>query len=180
MCEGAAEPSGQRSQSRTTSNELFQLQDDKAPLTVEQRTEIALDTVRAIHYLHTYEDEPMIHRDVKRYYSTWAYPVRGRSESSCSREYTLHSVRWGEGVNSRRTLFIMLIMMYFYTGSLKINIFKVLFSEGGGHIKDCLYSVYIGVHRPAIVREIPHFGLFPAFSSERPAFLALFRNKKNR
>ena len=48
------------------------MQDDKAPLTVEQRTEIALDTVRAIHYLHTYEDEPMIHRDVKRYYSTWA------------------------------------------------------------------------------------------------------------
>ena len=38
----------------------------------------------------------------------------------------------------------------------------------------------IGVNRPAIVREIPHFGLFPAFLPERPAFLALFRNYKNR
>ena len=34
----------------------------------------------------------------------------------------------------------------------------------------------IGVNRPAIVREIPHFVLFPAFLPERPAFLALFRN----
>ena len=38
----------------------------------------------------------------------------------------------------------------------------------------------IGVNRPAIVREIPHFGLFPAFLRKRPAFLALFRNNKNR
>ena len=37
----------------------------------------------------------------------------------------------------------------------------------------------IGVNRPAIVREIPHFGLFPAFLRERPAFLALFQNNKN-
>ena len=37
----------------------------------------------------------------------------------------------------------------------------------------------IGVNRPAIVREIPHFGLFPAFLPEHPAFLALFRNNKN-
>ena len=36
----------------------------------------------------------------------------------------------------------------------------------------------IGVNRPAIVREIPHFGLFPAFLRECPAFLALFRNNK--
>ena len=32
----------------------------------------------------------------------------------------------------------------------------------------------IGVNHPAIVREIPHFSLFPAFFRERPAFLALF------
>ena len=38
----------------------------------------------------------------------------------------------------------------------------------------------IGVNRPAIVREITHFGLFPAFLRERPAFLALFRNYNNR
>ena len=38
----------------------------------------------------------------------------------------------------------------------------------------------IGVNRPAIVREIPHFSLFPAFLPERPAFLALFWNNKNR
>ena len=37
---------------------------------------------------------------------------------------------------------------------------------------------HIGVNRPAIVREIPHFGLFPVFLREHPAFLALFRNKK--
>ena len=42
------------------------------------------------------------------------------------------------------------------------------------------HCVYIGVNRPAIVREIPHFGLFPAFLPERPAFLALFQNNKNR
>ena len=36
----------------------------------------------------------------------------------------------------------------------------------------------IGVNRPAIVQEIPHFGLFPAFSPERPALMDLFRNKK--
>ena len=30
--------------------------------------------------------------------------------------------------------------LHFHTGSLKINIFKVLFSEGGGHKKE--YSVY--------------------------------------
>ena len=38
----------------------------------------------------------------------------------------------------------------------------------------------IGVNRPAIVREIPHFGLFPAFLPEHPACLAIFRNNKNR
>ena len=38
---------------------------------------------------------------------------------------------------------------------------------------------YIGVNRSAIVREIPHFGLLPAFLREHPAFLALFRNIKN-
>ena len=30
----------------------------------------------------------------------------------------------------------------------------------------------IGVNHPAIVREIPHFDVFPAFFPERPAFLA--------
>ena len=35
----------------------------------------------------------------------------------------------------------------------------------------------IGVNRPVIVREIPHFGAFPSFLPERPAFLDLFRNK---
>ena len=39
---------------------------------------------------------------------------------------------------------------------------------------------HIGVSHPAIVREIPHAGLFPAVLPERPAFLALFRNNKNR
>ena len=37
----------------------------------------------------------------------------------------------------------------------------------------------IGVNRPAILREILHFGLFPVFLRERPAFLALFQNIKN-
>ena len=36
----------------------------------------------------------------------------------------------------------------------------------------------IGVNRPAIVWEITHFGSFPAFLRESPAFRALFRNKK--
>ena len=27
----------------------------------------------------------------------------------------------------------------------------------------CIHCIVIGVNRPAIVREIPHFGLFPAF-----------------
>ena len=35
-----------------------------------------------------------------------------------------------------------------------------------------------GVNHPAFVREIPHFGLFPAFLRKRPAFLALFRSNK--
>ena len=38
---------------------------------------------------------------------------------------------------------------------------------------------FIGVNRPAIVRDIPHFGLFPVFLPERPAFLALFLNNQN-
>ena len=36
------------------------------------------------------------------------------------------------------------------------------------------------VNRPAIVREIPHFGLFHAFLRERPVIQALFQNNKNR
>ena len=39
--------------------------------------------------------------------------------------------------------------------------------------------IAIGENRPAIVREIPHFGLIPAFCPERHAFLALFRSKKS-
>ena len=35
-----------------------------------------------------------------------------------------------------------------------------------------------GVNHPSIVRETSHFGLFPAFFPERPAFLALFRINK--
>ena len=38
----------------------------------------------------------------------------------------------------------------------------------------CYFAFDIDKNRPAIVWEIPHFGLFPAFSPERPAFLALF------
>ena len=51
------------------------------------------------------------------------------------------------------------------------------------HIYNMFYicTLYtIGVNRPAIVREILHFGVFPAFLPERPAFLGLFRNNKNR
>ena len=36
----------------------------------------------------------------------------------------------------------------------------------------------IGVNHPAIVQEIPHFDVFPAFLLERPAFLAEFREEK--
>ncbi len=36
----------------------------------------------------------------------------------------------------------------------------------------------IGVNHPVIVREIPHFDVFPAFLLERPAFLAEFREEK--
>ena len=43
-----------------------------------------------------------------------------------------------------------------------------------------IFFPYIGVNRPAIVREMPHFGLIPAFFPELPAFLALFRSNKNR
>lgn len=39
--------------------------DDTAPLTVTQRIDIAVDTVRAINYLHSSEQDPVIHRDVK-------------------------------------------------------------------------------------------------------------------
>ena len=43
-----------------------------------------------------------------------------------------------------------------------------------------LAAYIIGVNRPAIVREISHFGLVPAFLRERPVFLAFFsRNNKN-
>ena len=51
-----------------------------------------------------------------------------------------------------------------------------------GNVENMVMKVVevIGVNRPAIVREIPHFGLFPAFLRKRPAFLALFRNNKNR
>ena len=51
-------------------------------------------------------------------------------------------------------------------------------------VPQCIYQVRfkalinIGVNLPAIVREIPHFGLFPAFLSERPAFLAFFELTK--
>ena len=36
----------------------------------------------------------------------------------------------------------------------------------------------IGVNHSAIVREIPHFDVFPAFLLERPAFLTEFREEK--
>ena len=54
----------------------------------------------------------------------------------------VHRVRWGEWVNGRCTLFknVDYDALHMHTGSLKINIFKVLFWEGGGHIKE--YSVY--------------------------------------
>ena len=42
-----------------------------------------------------------------------------------------------------------------------------------------MHRYALSVNRPAIVWEIPHFGKFPAFLRERPAFLALFRNNKN-
>ena len=48
------------------------------------------------------------------------------------------------------------------------------------HVYGNKVIIIIGVNRPAIVREIPHFDLFPAFLPERLAFLALFRNYKNR
>ena len=35
-------------------------------------------------------------------------------------------------------------------------------------------NYHIGVNHPAIVREIPHFYVFPAFFPEHPAFLELF------
>ena len=35
----------------------------------------------------------------------------------------------------------------------------------------------IGVNHPAIVREIPHFDVFPAFLLERPAFFTNFEKK---
>ena len=41
-----------------------------------------------------------------------------------------------------------------------------------------LFFIFIfsyGVNRPAILQDIPHFGVFPAFLGEYPAFLALFR-----
>ena len=44
-----------------------------------------------------------------------------------------------------------------------------------------LRSLYIGVNRPAIVREIPHFGLFPAFPhfcQNVPHFWLYFEIKK--
>ena len=48
----------------------------------------------------------------------------------------VHRVRWvGRGVNGRRTLFLNVdfdaMQMHFHTESLKINIFNVLFWEGG-------------------------------------------------
>ena len=39
-------------------------------------------------------------------------------------------------------------------------------------LTDYIFLNHIGVNRPAIVREILHFGLFPAFFPECPAFLA--------
>ena len=44
--------------------------------------------------------------------------------------------------------------------------------------RECYTKLVVGVNRPAIVRGIPHFCLFPAFLPERPAFLALFRITK--
>ena len=46
------------------------------------------------------------------------------------------------------------------------------------HFGDTSLQKAISVNRPAIVREIQHFGLFPAFLPEHPAFLALFRITK--
>ena len=41
------------------------------------------------------------------------------------------------------------------------------------------YLYFIGVNRPAIVREITHFAIFPAFLQERPEFLALLKKNQN-
>ena len=52
--------------------------------------------------------------------------------------FQVHRVCWGEWVNCGLTLFLNVDYeaLHFHMGSLKINIFKVLFWEGGrGHKK---------------------------------------------
>ena len=41
-----------------------------------------------------------------------------------------------------------------------------------------IITARIGVNHPAIVREIPHFDIFPAFLLERPTFFNEFREEK--
>ena len=70
--------------------------------------------------------------------------LRGRPElSSFSQEYTEYAGRDGGGQWPPFDFLMLIVMnaLHFHTGSLKINIFKVLFGrEGGGHKKE--YSVY--------------------------------------
>ena len=66
--------------------------------------------------------------------------------------------------------------------SVYIQTIIQIFAETGVH-QSHICTCCIGVNRPAIVREILHFGLFrafPHFLPERPAFLASFRNNINR
>ena len=39
----------------------------------------------------------------------------------------------------------------------------IMLSDGGKLMYWTTLEIIIGVNRPAIVREIPHFGIFPAF-----------------
>ena len=67
-------------------------------------------------------------------------------------------------------------------GYFKVDTVLKKVGRGAGLPTYGTWCTYIGVNRPAFVREVPHFGLFPAFPflRERPAFLALFWNNKNR
>ena len=51
------------------------------------------------------------------------------------------------------------------------SLFLLFIEQGTASVS---LSVCISVNRPAIVWKFPHFGFFPAFLPERPAFLGLF------
>ena len=98
------------------------------------------------------------------------YHVLTYRPSPCSNVFMFHTLRFGD---------LSFVIFYYFMASLILS----------SHLLLCLpcfsfpaLACFIGVNHPAIVREIPHVSLFPAFPhflENVPHFLLYFEKQKN-